>query len=113
MGSCAELQVVSRPLVFLPQVHRDFSTGREYYESLSPGRGGERFEAAFRRVLTQIQVGIVTHGRVFEHFHRVYLRKYPYCLYYRLVEDKAVITALLYARFAPARIRNALKEITV
>ena len=101
---------MSRQLIYLPEVARDVANGKEYYEKLSPGRGGVRFESAVRQVVGQIEAGLVTHMRVFESFHRVLLPKFPYVLYYRLVENRAVIAAILYARFDPKKIEDLLKN---
>jgi plasmid stabilization system protein ParE len=101
---------MSRKLIFLPDVSRDFIEGFNYYEALSPGRGGERFEAAFRRALQQVEAGVVTHLQVFEYFHRVIMPGFPYHLYYRLVADRAVIAGVLYARFDPKRIEEMLRK---
>jgi hypothetical protein len=51
---------MSRKLIFLPEVSRDFVEGFNYYETLSPGRGGARFEAAFKQALRQIEAGTIT-----------------------------------------------------
>jgi plasmid stabilization system protein ParE len=99
-----------RELVFLPEVASDFDEGFNYYESLSPGRGGARFENAFKLALRKIEEGTVTHYKPIDPFHRVILPRFPYNLYYRIVENRAVITALLYARFDPTRIEGALKK---
>ncbi len=72
---------MSRELVFLPEVAKDFAEGFDYYEALSPGRGGARFEKAFRSALQEIKTGKVTHFEAFEHFHRVILPRSPYNLY--------------------------------
>ena len=101
---------MSRKLIYLPEVARDVAKGKEYYEKLSHGHGGVRFETAVGQVVGQIEAGLVTHMRVFENFHRVLLPRFPYVLYYRLVEHKAVITAILYARFDPKTIENCLEE---
>jgi hypothetical protein len=101
---------MSRELIFLPDVSRDFAEGFNYYESLSPGRGGARFETAFKRALQQVEAGLVTHFQAFENFHRVFVPSFPYNLYYRLVGNRAVITGVLYARFDPARIEKILKS---
>jgi hypothetical protein len=100
---------MSRQLVYLPEVSRDFVEGFNYYETLSPGHGGARFEAAFRGALQRVECDVTTHLRVFGHFHRVVLPRFPYNLYYRLVERRAVIVGLLYARFDPKRIEEILK----
>jgi len=99
---------MSRTLIFLPELSGDLIEGFNYYEALSPGRGGERFESAFKKALQQIEAGVITHFQAFEHFHRVCVPDYPYNLYYRLVGDRAVISALLYARFDPRRIQQTL-----
>jgi len=49
---------------------------------------------------------MITHAVAFEKFHRVNLPKFPYTLYYRLAEGKAVIAALLYSRWHPKRIQR-------
>jgi hypothetical protein len=98
-----------RELVFLPEVSHDFAEGFNYYDAFSPGRGGVRFESAFRRALEPIEAGVITHIKAFEHFHRVFVPGFPYNLYYRLIENKAIIVGLLYSRFEPAKIAEILK----
>jgi len=99
---------MSRELIFLPAASADFVEGKNYYEQLSPGKGGTRFEAAFKEAIRQIKDGMITHALAFEHFHRVNLRKFPYTLYYRVVSEKAVIAAVLYSRWHPQRIKRIL-----
>jgi hypothetical protein len=101
---------MSRELIFLPELCGDFIEGFNYYEALSPGRGGQRFEAAFKRALQQVEEGVITHLLAFEHFHRVIVPGFPYNLYYRLVGDRAVISGVLYARFDPKRIQEMLRK---
>jgi hypothetical protein len=101
---------MSRQITFLPQVSNDLVEGSNYYETLSPGRGAARFEADFRQAIQQVKAGVVTHAVAFGSFHRVLLRRFPYTIYYRLVDDRAVIAALLYARFDPGRIESILSE---
>src|SRR5436190_5067450 len=101
---------MSRELIFLPAASQDFIAAKGYYEGLSPGRGGARFEKAFKEAIRQIKDGMVTHAVAFENFHRLNLRKFPYALYYRLVSEKALITAVLYSRWHPERIQCALKK---
>ena len=48
---------MSRELVFLPAATQDFVEGNNYYEQLSPGRGGARFESAFKEAIRQIRDG--------------------------------------------------------
>src|ERR1700743_60463 len=101
---------MSREIVFLPEVARDFVEGFNYYESLSPGRGGDRFEASFNQALRQICDGMVTHLKVFGFFHRAFVPGFPYNIYYRPHGDRTVIVAVLYSRFDPARIESTLRS---
>jgi hypothetical protein len=98
---------MSRELVFLPVLRQDLIEAFNYYEALLPGRGGDHFEAAFKQALRQIESGVITHLEAFKHFHRVVLPGFPYNLYYRLFEDRAVITGLLYD---PRRIQETLMK---
>jgi hypothetical protein len=101
---------MSRELVYLPGATQDLTEGKDYYEGLSPGTGGQRFENAFKEGIRQIKDGLITHAVAFEHFHRVNLRKFPYTLYYRLLAEKAVIVAVLYSRWHPTKLREALEK---
>jgi plasmid stabilization system protein ParE len=101
---------MSRELVFLPELSGDFIEAFKYYDAFSPGRGGERFETAFKQALQQIEAGVVTHFLAFEHFHRVRLPGFPYNLYYRLAGRRAVIAGILYARFDPKRLQEMLRK---
>jgi plasmid stabilization system protein ParE len=101
---------MTRELILLPALSRDFREAFEYYEALSPTRGGPRFEASFRSALHDVKRGFVTHLRCFDYFHRVVLKRFPYFLYYRLVGNQAVVVAVLYARMDPKKIDETLKQ---
>ncbi len=100
---------MSRELVYLPQVGRDFVEAFSYYEALSP-QAALQFDEAFGRAEADVEEGLVTHQRVFQHYHRVFIGNFPYNLYYRLDASRAVITAVLYARYLPGRIERTLRE---
>jgi plasmid stabilization system protein ParE len=100
---------MSRQVVYLPEVSRDFVEAFAYYEALS-SQAALRFEEAFGRAETKIEQGLRTHQRVFDHYHRVFIGNFPYNLYYRLDGARVVIVAVLYARFSPERISRTLHE---
>jgi hypothetical protein len=54
--------------------------------------------------------GLVTHQRAFEHYHRVFVGRFPYNLYYRLHGARAVIVGVLYTRFSPERMAEILSS---
>ncbi|MEI7731400.1 MAG: type II toxin-antitoxin system RelE/ParE family toxin [Verrucomicrobiota bacterium] len=99
---------MSRQLIFFPAVSRDYAEGYVYYENLSPGFGGARFEVAFRDAITSVEVGLTTHYRCFGNFHRVLLPRFPYSLYYRMHMETVVVVALLYSRYDPKKIQTIL-----
>ena len=73
---------MSRPLLYLPEVARDYADAFTYYEALfsSAALG---FDRAFSQAESEIESGWVTHQRVFADYHRVFIGRFPYTLYYR------------------------------
>ncbi len=100
---------MSRALLYLPEVARDYAEAFGYYEALS-STAALNFDAAFSRAETDVESGLVTHQRVFDHYHRVFIGRFPYHLYYRLTATHAVIVGVLYARFSPQRIEQTLRD---
>jgi len=100
---------MSRQLVYLPEVSRDLVEGFSYYTALSPW-ADVHFEGAFAKAIKEIEAGLLTHQRVFRHYHRIFLGNFPYNLYYRFDGACVVIVALLYARYSSARIARTLRE---
>ena len=102
---------MSREIIYLPEVSGDFVDAFNYYEALRVNLG-QKFEAAYYRAEQEIENGLMTHRRVFEHYHRVVLKKFPYILYYRLDGTKAVITGLFFAKRDPTGIKESLESRT-
>jgi plasmid stabilization system protein ParE len=100
---------MSRRVVYLPEVTRDYADAIAYYEALSP-MAALRFDEAYSRAEAEVESGLVTHQRAFEYYHRVFVGNYPYNLYYRLDGTTAVIAGILYARFPPEQIEEALRQ---
>ena len=99
---------MSRALLYLPEVARDYADAFGYYEALSPS-AALKFDAEFSRAEAEVESGMVTHQRVFQHYHRVFVGRFPYSLYYRLTDKHAVIVGVLYTRFSPERIAETLR----
>ncbi len=100
---------MSRILLYFPELSRDFVAAIDYYEALSPGLG-LRFEEAFAQAELEIEEGLVTHPVLFDHFHRVVLRRFPYRLYYRLQGDAAIVVGLFHIRRDPTHVQRTLDE---
>lgn len=101
---------MSLELVYLPEVSRDFAEAFFYYEARS-SHAALGFEIAFGSAKTEVELDLVIHQRIFEHYHRVFIGNFPYNLYDRLSGTRtAVIVALLHSRFSPERISATLRE---
>ena len=100
---------MSRLLLYLPEVARDYADAFGYYAALSPS-AALKFDEAFSQAEIEVESGLVTHQRAFEHYHRVFVGRFPYYLYYRLTDTHAVIVGVLYARFSPQRIEATLRQ---
>lgn len=100
---------MTRQVVYLPEVTRDFADAFAYYEALSPVVA-LRFDEAFGRAEAEVDTGLVTHHRAFKHYHRVFVGSYPYNLYYRLDGTTAVIVGVLYARLPPEQLAATLQR---
>lgn len=98
-----------RRVVYLPEVTRDFADALAYYEAVSPSVA-LRFDEAFDRAEREVETGMVTHQRAFEHYHRIFVGSYPYNLYYRLDGTTAVIIGVLYARLPPEQLAATLRR---
>jgi len=102
---------MSREIAYLPEVSRDFVDAFNYYETLAVGLG-QKFEAAYYLTEKGIEAGVLTHRKVFENYHRVVVRKFPYLVYYRLTGGKAVVAGIFFAKRDPEAIKQALKART-
>lgn len=98
---------MTREVVYLPEVSRDYFGAQRYYETISPGTG-ERFQAAFKKAEHEIEAGLITHHVDFTHYHRVNLHRFPYAMFYRLHESRIVVVALLPIRRDPKSIHQEL-----
>lgn len=99
---------MSRPLLYLPEVARDYADAFAYYEALSAS-AALGFDRAFSQAESEIESGWVTHQRIFDDYHRVFIGQFPYTLYYRITDRYTVIVGVLYSRFSPQRIEQTLR----
>jgi len=81
-----------------------FNSGRPYHGSRAASKGGRKFEDVVKAA-EQAAVLVLVIGSNWSDAGRS-----TNILYYRLVEDRAVISGLLYARFEPTKIEAMLKQ---
>jgi hypothetical protein len=86
----------------------DLAAGRRFYDRQQQGIGSYFFDSLFADIdsLT-FYAGI--HRTEFG-FHRMLASRFPYAIYYRLIESDAVIFRVLDCRRDPKWIRKALER---
>lgn len=70
---------MSRTLRYLPEVARDYVEAFGYREVVPPS-AALKFDAEFSRAETEVESGMVTHQRVFQHYNRILVARFPYDL---------------------------------
>ncbi len=91
----------------LPPALEDLASGREFYNQQQEGVGDYFFDSLFSEIDSLvIYAGI---HRVHFGYHRLLAHRFPYAVYYRILEGEAVVFRVLDCRQAPRRIRKSLK----
>src|SRR5436309_2400366 len=84
----------------------DLSDGRRFYEMQGEGLGEYFFNSLFSEIDSLALYGGV-HALHFG-FHRHLARRFPYAIYYRVMQDEAVVFRVLDCRSEPRLIRKKL-----
>jgi len=89
-----------KPAFFTPAAEADVGEAFEWYEAQHPGLG-----PAFRRALG-IAVAAAenqpeAHPVIHRNTRRVLLRKFPYALYYRILEENIAVVACIHGKRHP------------
>jgi plasmid stabilization system protein ParE len=86
----------------------DLVSGREFYNRQQEGVGDYFFDSLFSEIDSLVLYGGI--HRVQFGYRRVLARRFPYAIYYRILEGEAVVFRVLDCRRAPRWIRKSLKE---
>ena len=89
------MQVIVRPLAEV-----DIAEVALWYESTRVGLGDE-FLKTVRSALATLGTNPTLHRVIWRNTRRIVLRRFPYCVYYRIVEDRAVVLACLHGHRNP------------
>jgi plasmid stabilization system protein ParE len=88
----------------------DLAAGREFYDRQHAGVGDRFFASLFTEVDS-----LVAHAGIHRtHFgyHRLLAKHFPYAIYYRVIQNEAVVYRVLDCRRDPMWIRRALQKAT-
>ena len=92
---------MKRP-VFRPAAAADVDEAYRWYEAQRVGLG-EEFLAAVSAALEFVQENPEQYPVVYREARRALLRRFPYGLYYRIVEGQVVVVPCFHARRDPRR----------
>jgi hypothetical protein len=95
--------------ILLPALE-DLAEARRFYEQQEEGVGDYFFNSVFSDIDSLVFHGGV-HARHFGH-HRLLAKRFPYAIYYRIIDDEAVVFRVLDCRREPRQIRKALERPT-
>lgn len=83
--------------------------GFHFYEKQAIGLGNYFLDGLFSDV-DSLQVYARIHPIYFDTYYRMLSKRFPFAIYYRVVDDEALIYAILDCRKSPAWIRKQLNK---
>src|SRR5690242_16678600 len=86
----------------------DLASGREFYNQQQEGVGDYFFNSLFSEIDSLVLYAGI-HRMQFA-YHRLWSRRFPYAVYYRIVECEAVVLRVVDCRRAPRWSRKSLRE---
>jgi len=92
----------------LKEVSDDLNEGKAFYDKKEPGIGDYFWDcllADIESLLLYAGIHRKEHG-----FYRMFAKRFPYAIYYYIVDDIAYIVAVLPVRRNPARIKSKIKD---
>lgn len=92
----------------LQSTEQDLLDGYWFYENQRPELGSYFLDSLFSDI-DSLQLYAGTHLKHFGRYHRMLSKRFPFAIYYRIVDDAAVVYAVLDCRRHPAWIRKRLR----
>lgn len=92
-----------------PELVEDAHEAFVWYETAATGLGHDFLRSYFATVAA-VQRQPLIHRRVYKHFRRAFLERFPYALYFRVEGDAVVIFLLIHGARDPASVRRVLRE---
>ena len=89
-----------RPSEFRPEARTDVRNARQWYERQLPGLG-EVFAQALGQLITRIESMPRMYPVAYRDARRAKIGRFPYLVYYRVLESKIEILAVLHGRRDP------------
>jgi toxin ParE1/3/4 len=97
-------------LRILAEVAADVADAANWYDQEGYVGLGNRFEWTFYSYLEHLQEKGQTYRTVYFGFRRIFLKPFPYALYYRYHADLLVVSLVIHAARDPERVRALLQQ---
>lgn len=91
---------MSPRLVFRPEAQAELAEAHDWYERQRPGLGAA-FSAAVDAALASIIERPLAYPRVRGEMRRAILRRFPYGVFFRLIDDEIVVLGIVHGRRHP------------
>lgn len=91
---------MSYRIVFRPQAQAELFEARDWYEARQEGLGIE-FSVAVDATVANISDRPLAYPRVHNEIRRAILQRFPYAVFFELLEDEIVVLAVLHGRRHP------------
>ena len=95
---------MSRTVVVLDRAREDIESARDFYDGCEVGVG-DYFVDCILSDIASLQFYFGSH-RVHFGFHRLLSRRFPFAVYYELVDEVVSVVAILDVRMQPSKIRS-------
>jgi hypothetical protein len=93
----------------LPGAREDLLAGYHFYEQQRPGLGQSFLDALYSDI-ESLHVTTGVHIVCFDHFLRLLSRRFPFAVYYQIVQHEIRVVAVLDCRRNPIRHHRELKS---
>ena len=91
-----------KPPIFRPAAAADVEEAYRWYETQQVGLG-DQFLAAVSTVIESLAAQPERFPIIYRQTRRVNLRRFPYGLFYRIVDDQIIVVACMHGRRNPRR----------
>jgi hypothetical protein len=91
----------------LESARRDLVDGFYFYEKQADGIGSYFLESMYSDI-DSLRDNAGIHPVLFGEYHRLLAARFPFAVYYKVTEDKALVYAVLDCRREPAWVRSVL-----
>ncbi len=92
-------------LVFRPEAEAELLDARDWYEAERAGLGAV-FAAAVETTITAVLQNPLAYPRVKSDTRRALVRRFPYAVYFRPIDDEIIVLAVLHGRRNPRHWRS-------